>query len=117
MEEFSAIAAREKVDINMVSTETTTSGTRITQTQSFNPRSGRSNKLRCKKCNRDVNENYIHCDTCQRCRPGSVCWACEPEKAPDSWPGKRDALRKKQISIPPPHLSTRTQVLEPLLPQ
>ena len=52
--------------------------------------------MHCDKCNRDANENYTHCDTCQRCRPGSVCWACEPEKAPDSWPGKRDALRKKQ---------------------
>ena len=99
MEEFSAIAAREKVDINMVSIETATLGTRITQTRSSNPSGGKSDnlmKMHCNKCNRNVNENHSHCDTCQRCRPGSVCWVCEPEKAPDSWPGKNEALQQKQ---------------------
>ncbi|KAN0071038.1 hypothetical protein V8E54_011203 [Elaphomyces granulatus] len=100
MEEFSAITAREKVDINMVSIKTATSGTRITQSQSSNPSGGRSDnprkRMHCNKCNRNVNETHSHCDTCQRCRPDSVCWVCEPEKAPDSWPGKNEALQKKQ---------------------
>lgn len=99
MEEFSAIAAREKVDISMVSIKTATSGTRITHTQSSNFGDGRSDNLskktHCNKCNRNVDENHSHCDTCQRCRPGSVCWVCEPEKAPDSWPGKNEALQKE----------------------
>src|ERR1700735_498196 len=72
MEEFSAIAAREKVDINMVCIKTATSATRISQTQSSNAGRGRFDnprkKVHCNKCNRDVNENYTHCDTCQRCR-------------------------------------------------
>jgi hypothetical protein len=70
MEEFSAIAAREKVQLSMASIEPITAITRITQIQSSNVESKRFNNRQKKYCdqyNRDVNENNTHYNTCQKC--------------------------------------------------
>jgi hypothetical protein len=114
MEEFSAIAAREKVQLNMVSIEPITATTVITQTQSSNAGSKRFNnrqKKHCNQCNKDVNENNAHCNTCQKCRPGTICWECEPEKAPDSWHGKEKALQKRnQYSMTASHQNRNSSI-------
>ena len=95
MEEFSAIAAREKVQLNLGSIQLDSKTTR-THPPNTNKSDNSKKKKRCNKCNKDVYENNTHCDTCRKCRPGNVCWVCEPEKAPDNWPGKEKALQKKQ---------------------
>ena len=76
MEEFSAIAAREEVQLIMASMEPVAATTRNTQTQSPYTGSGRFNnprqKKHCDQCNRNVNENNTYCNICQKYRPGTI---------------------------------------------
>ncbi|KAL2185267.1 hypothetical protein L209DRAFT_766053 [Thermothelomyces heterothallicus CBS 203.75] len=62
--------------------------------------------IKCRDCDRHFNHEVKHCSGCGwHHNPKQVCWACNPEKAPDSWPKKARFLAKKNApsSTAAPH--------------
>ncbi|KAH8819144.1 hypothetical protein F5884DRAFT_759654 [Xylogone sp. PMI_703] len=87
MEEFLALAGSEKADTSFAALNKNSKFI----TTSLNTD---SKKKYCVMCDRKVSKTVNHCIECNTCYPGKVCWKKHPEQVPDTWNGKKKALKE-----------------------
>ncbi|KAK3325027.1 hypothetical protein B0H66DRAFT_109191 [Apodospora peruviana] len=49
-------------------------------------------------CPKDLRHNFNHCFVCGRHHPGQICYWCQPNLAPRTWPHRTEALRRKEMA-------------------
>ncbi|KAJ4287484.1 hypothetical protein N0V88_007583 [Collariella sp. IMI 366227] len=49
----------------------------------------------CDECQKAIYKGNKHCKSCNRHHKGTTCWWCRPDLAPDDWPYKAEATKKK----------------------
>lgn len=88
MTEYSAIAAKERMEFGMASVRITTNSKPEGNLKSDNKTNNKfasGDKKWCGKCQREVSVKAMHCKECDKCHGGQVCWKMHPELAPNIW--------------------------------
>ncbi|KAK3947048.1 hypothetical protein QBC32DRAFT_374577 [Pseudoneurospora amorphoporcata] len=85
--------------IDNKNSNTNTASTSLSDKINTNNNGGGNRKSVCTVCNNAISKDHIHC-VCGRHRNSkiTICWWCEPDKAPNTWKNKEEARKHAKPS-------------------
>jgi hypothetical protein len=64
--------------------------------------------VQCSEYDRMILPGRRYCEECSWHPGGPVCWSCNPEQAPDTWPHKEAFVEKKKTKTKTAQISFTT---------